>query len=207
MNHSVPVIAAAVPGSRRSHPDTDPHRTAAADPAAGCPQQALLTLAAEEKHARIAREFTADVLSRWQVAGDDRDSAILIVSELATNAVLHGHSEMTVRLALDGKILHVAVADCGSTPPPERNGPPSIPSSTGVGWPSSNAWRTGSTSVGRPTATGPTPTCCSRHNTPPRRLDRPHSAHTAPADASRGDLLLGVVHLIDPRDTLDAIPR
>lgn len=116
MNHSVPVIAAAVPGSRRSHPDTDPHRTAAADPAAGCPQQALLTLAAEEKHARIAREFTADVLSRWQVAGDDRDSAILIVSELATNAVLHGHSEMTVRLALDGKILHVAVADCGSTP-------------------------------------------------------------------------------------------
>ncbi|WP_371591547.1 ATP-binding protein [Streptomyces sp. NBC_00513] len=125
-NHSMPVTATAVAPAPAGIPPTSlTRRAATTDPAAGCPRQALLTLPAETKRVRIAREFTADVLSRWQVSGDDRDSAVLIVSELATNAALYGHAELTVRLALSENILHVAVADCGR-PPASRAKRPGI---------------------------------------------------------------------------------
>ncbi|MEU9671208.1 ATP-binding protein [Streptomyces bobili] len=110
--HSPPAIAAAVPRTQararagapafRASAPTSPATT---DPAGGCARQALLTLAAERGQVRRAREFTAAVLGRWQVPADNRDSAVLIASELATNAVLHGGVEMTVRLALDESIL------------------------------------------------------------------------------------------------------
>ncbi|MEE1754440.1 ATP-binding protein [Streptomyces sp. SP18CS02] len=110
-----------------------PRRSATPDPAAGCPRQALLTLAAEESQVRVARQFTTDVLGRWQVSDDDQDSVTLIVSELATNAVLHGRSEMTVRLALGGDILHVAVADCGNSCVPQAKQPDVDPVEHGRG--------------------------------------------------------------------------
>ncbi|QGV77031.1 ATP-binding protein [Streptomyces ficellus] len=138
--HSPSAIAAAVPRARVRSGVPDlltqaPSPSATTDPAAGCPRQALLTLAAEEDQVRTAREFTAAVLGRWHMPADDRDSVVLIVSELATNAVLHGGSEMTVRLALGGDILHVAVTDCGATPArrPERPGGDPVEHGRGLG--------------------------------------------------------------------------
>ncbi len=44
------------------------------------------------------------------------DDAVLMVSELVTNAVAHGRPEITLRLRLRPGRLTVAVADCGEAP-------------------------------------------------------------------------------------------
>ncbi|MER6999396.1 ATP-binding protein [Streptomyces sp. NPDC000410] len=75
--------------------------------------QAILTLPAHDESVPAARHFTGDLLRRWGLAEDTRDSAELIVDELAANAVQHGHADMTVLLALGPDELHIAVADSG----------------------------------------------------------------------------------------------
>ncbi len=57
--------------------------------------RAQLTLEPRAASPRRARHFTAGVLTEWGLASDcDNvvESAILLVSELVTNAVLHAHS-------------------------------------------------------------------------------------------------------------------
>lgn len=62
-----------------------------------------------------AREFTREALTDWSVT-DRSDDVLLCVSELATNALLHGVPPgrgFQLRLALDG-VLRVEVHDSGS---------------------------------------------------------------------------------------------
>ncbi|MCQ4043807.1 ATP-binding protein [Streptantibioticus rubrisoli] len=80
----------------------------------GCRRQALLTLPAQEAHVSAARHFTADLLESWSIPQDERDSAILIVDELAANAARYGHEYMTLQLALDHHTLHIVVVDSGA---------------------------------------------------------------------------------------------
>jgi anti-sigma regulatory factor (Ser/Thr protein kinase) len=56
----------------------------------------------------LARDFVLGVLDAWQLEGDD---AGLLVSELATNAVVHGRSHYTVRVQLLGDLVRVEAAD------------------------------------------------------------------------------------------------
>jgi anti-sigma regulatory factor (Ser/Thr protein kinase) len=63
------------------------------------------------------RRFTDDVLCLWQIGEEERDAAVLIVDELAINAVQHGRTDMTLLLTLDGAILRIAVADTGPRVP------------------------------------------------------------------------------------------
>jgi len=108
------VEAPAVPVSRRLPPKASAVQTAPADdPALATTHQALLSLPATDDQVRTARKFTSHVLGHWRLAPDDRDSAVLIISELATNASRHGRSEMTVRLALCQQILNIVVSDTG----------------------------------------------------------------------------------------------
>ncbi|MBC9713935.1 ATP-binding protein [Streptomyces sp. TRM66268-LWL] len=80
-------------------------------------QSAHLTLASVRSSVREARLFTAQTLSKWGLPDDSEThfATQLIVSELATNAVLHtcGLSPtFTVCLVLDEKsTLHVRVTD------------------------------------------------------------------------------------------------
>lgn len=78
-----------------------------------CSQRAAVALPAHERHVVTARRFAAAVLADWAVVGDDRALAVLIVSELATNAVLHGRSDMIVNISLTGRILQIDVTDRG----------------------------------------------------------------------------------------------
>jgi anti-sigma regulatory factor (Ser/Thr protein kinase) len=55
-----------------------------------------------------ARHFAAAALRRWSIVPDD---VVLVVSELATNAVQHGRSPFTVALCADGHRVTVEVAD------------------------------------------------------------------------------------------------
>ncbi|WP_399897713.1 ATP-binding protein [Streptomyces sp. BBFR51] len=85
---------------------------------------------AHEQGVRTTRHFTAAVLVRWGVHGEDREAAVLIVSELATNAVRHGRSDLTVALALAGDTLHIDVTDHGE---PSASPEPPAPGECGRG--------------------------------------------------------------------------
>ncbi|MFJ9615401.1 ATP-binding protein [Streptomyces noursei] len=80
-----------------------------------CRHQALLTLPAQEAHVSAARHFAADLLETWSVPASERDSAVLIVDELAANAAQYGRERMTLLLVLDHGTLHIVVTDSGPT--------------------------------------------------------------------------------------------
>ena len=90
--------AGAAARDRRDEPERDV-RIAATLP--------RLPLAAATARGLVRREL-GDVL-----AGETLDDVLLVVSELATNAVLHGAGEIQLRLAYDGERIAGAVSDQG----------------------------------------------------------------------------------------------
>ncbi|WP_406190695.1 MULTISPECIES: ATP-binding protein [unclassified Streptomyces] len=77
-------------------------------------QQAMMALPAEACRVRTVRHFVAALLRSWGVIESDRDTACLIVSELAGNAAQHGGAEMTVCVSLSAESLCIDVVDTGS---------------------------------------------------------------------------------------------
>ncbi len=57
-----------------------------------------IRLDADPRSVGRARRFCASTLDEWGAAADVVATCVLLVSELATNAVLHAHSGFTVRL-------------------------------------------------------------------------------------------------------------
>lgn len=83
---------------------------------------ASLDVPADPAATPVARRFVADQLGSWD-AGALADDALLVVSELVTNAIIHARSACRVDLRLAGEVLDVAVTDFGpGTPEPQ---PPS----------------------------------------------------------------------------------
>jgi anti-sigma regulatory factor (Ser/Thr protein kinase) len=68
---------------------------------------------------RAARHFVGDVLERWGRA-ECIDDAMLVVTELATNAVRYAASSFTVLLSRGDGTVRVAVRDDSRTAPHER---------------------------------------------------------------------------------------
>jgi anti-sigma regulatory factor (Ser/Thr protein kinase) len=68
--------------------------------------------------ARTARRVVNTILTRQGLAPDDIDDALLVVSELITNAVTHARPPVTlhVRLCSAARTLTVSVADGGACP-------------------------------------------------------------------------------------------
>jgi anti-anti-sigma factor len=61
-----------------------------------------------------ARRFIREVCGYWGLGvggGNGTDTAVLLADELVTNAVLHAHTELLLRLELRGTRLHLAVED------------------------------------------------------------------------------------------------
>ncbi|MEY9997930.1 serine/threonine-protein kinase RsbW [Streptomyces sp. V4I8] len=82
-------------------------------------QSASIILRAEPRSVSAAREFVKDVLQGWEVAsgGDVLATARLLVSELFTNAVIHGDSSaVQLALAVRGSVLRIEVVDNGGSP-------------------------------------------------------------------------------------------
>ncbi|GHF13203.1 hypothetical protein GCM10014715_80930 [Streptomyces spiralis] len=77
-------------------------------------QRAVLTLPSRAVLVASVRVFAAGVLRRWGVGTEEQDAAVLIVDELAANAVLHGRADMTLELDLDGDTLGIALTDFGA---------------------------------------------------------------------------------------------
>jgi MEDS: MEthanogen/methylotroph, DcmR Sensory domain/Histidine kinase-like ATPase domain len=80
-----------------------------------------------------ARRFVAGLLSR-RPYGDrvDADDAQLVVSELATNAVIHAGTPFSVAVRSDGSSVRIAVHDWSSMQPVVRDGNPSATSGRGL---------------------------------------------------------------------------
>ena len=68
------------------------------------------SLAADVSSSAVARRFMEETLERW-ACGDVLDVVNLLVTELVTNAVIHGGSESEVAVLLTGQALRVEVAD------------------------------------------------------------------------------------------------
>lgn len=66
-----------------------------------------------------ARAFAASVLADWSVP-HVADTVVLLVSELATNAVLHARSAYDVVLEARGDVVRVAVLDDSPVPAAAR---------------------------------------------------------------------------------------
>lgn len=78
---------------------------------------ATISLPPEPTSARACRRFLLETLEDWK-ADQFADAAVLLLSELVTNAVLHAGTQIDVELQLDRDVLRVEV----------RDGDPRIPS-------------------------------------------------------------------------------
>ena len=74
------------------------------------------TFGGSREDTRAARNFALDMLEPWRGEQLAADTA-LVVTELATNAVLHAGSAFSVSLALSGDTIRISVSD---TLPPGR---------------------------------------------------------------------------------------
>ncbi|MET8957496.1 ATP-binding protein [Streptomyces sp. NPDC004533] len=83
-------------------------------PVTGPARTAVVALPAEPASVSVARRWTTDLLTRWEVSADDLDTAQLVISELAANAVRYGHAEMSIRLLKQGNWLYMCVTDSGA---------------------------------------------------------------------------------------------
>ncbi|MBD0840015.1 MULTISPECIES: ATP-binding protein [unclassified Streptomyces] len=81
----------------------------------------------DRRSVRLAREFTRDALTDWALA-ERSDAVLLCVSELATNALLHGVPPgrgFRLRLVLEADgALRVEVHDSGGGDPLPTDGAP-----------------------------------------------------------------------------------
>lgn len=72
-----------------------------------------------------ARRFISSVLTRWPYEGRVAlADARLVVSELATNAVIHAGTPFAVSVRHTGSAVRISVRDWSPTPPVMRNGGP-----------------------------------------------------------------------------------
>ncbi len=84
-------------------------------------RSASTRLPASPRSAPAARTFLRDHLSAWS-AERVRDEAELVLTELVTNAVLHGRPPVDVTVACLGDVVEVVVADASPLPPQPRAG-------------------------------------------------------------------------------------
>ncbi len=80
---------------------------------------------------RGTRQFVMDTLHSWDLDHVGEDAAI-VVSELATNAVLHARSDFVVALALDGDTVRISVSDASSHLPVVQEPSPTTISGRGL---------------------------------------------------------------------------
>jgi anti-sigma regulatory factor (Ser/Thr protein kinase) len=90
-----------------------------------------IRLDAEPRSVGRARRFCSATLEGWGVTGELVDTCVLLVSELATNAVLHARTPFTV--TIDRRpTLRVEVHDGDPRPPHTRDYGPEAASGRGL---------------------------------------------------------------------------
>ncbi|MFJ8113904.1 ATP-binding protein [Streptomyces sp. NPDC096132] len=75
---------------------------------------AALAVPAEACRVASVRTWASTRMVTWGIAVDVQNAALLVIGELAANAVRHGRSELSVLLSLDTTVLQIEVADSGA---------------------------------------------------------------------------------------------
>lgn len=89
------------------------------------------TFDAHASSVRAARRFLRGSLETWDAAAYGT-AGEQVISELATNAALHAHSEFTVHLRLDPDCLVVEVSDSSTVLPQQREYSPTATTGRGL---------------------------------------------------------------------------
>jgi len=84
------------------------------------PLASILKLGTLPRSVSTARQHTAVTLSEWNMA-HLADDAQIVVSELVTNALVHGAGPVTVRLRANTESLLIEVSDALAAPPEPRH--------------------------------------------------------------------------------------
>jgi len=95
-----------------------------------------------------SRRFVTDTLMSWDL-GHVVEDGTLIVSELATNAVMHARSEFTVLLSYEAGTLCISVRDDSAAVPSVKNPPGTVIAGRGLRLVASIARRWGTDRDGR----------------------------------------------------------
>jgi hypothetical protein len=74
-------------------------------------------------HIPIVREQAATVLAEWDICGQAAEPALLVVTELLTNALEHADTPIRVTLELGQALVRVQVHDAARTPPQPHDPP------------------------------------------------------------------------------------
>ena len=90
---------------------------ASRDRGSGPPRPAVLTLPPELPSVRAARRFVQDRCGDLGLSAVRCDDALLLTSELVTNAVLHGRSEVCVEVDGSRDSIRISVLDENSRHP------------------------------------------------------------------------------------------
>jgi anti-sigma regulatory factor (Ser/Thr protein kinase) len=89
-------------------------------------------LSADPRSAGTARRLIAEACETWGLA-DLADAALLVVSELVSNAVVHAGTDFDLTATVRGAYLHLSVRDHCRVPPlmpaPARAGRPALTTS------------------------------------------------------------------------------
>jgi histidine kinase-like protein len=99
--------------------------TPTAPPAIGCPRwtQTWQTVPPPSQ-IPVVREQMKAVLAEWQVCGQAAEPALLVVTELVTNALEYANAPIQITLGLHQALVQVQVHDGATEPPqPHSHGP------------------------------------------------------------------------------------
>jgi anti-sigma regulatory factor (Ser/Thr protein kinase) len=107
------------PSERVQLTDAD-GRTADADATTAVQATGDLQLAPVPSSVRIGRRFAARALTDWEVPPEQIEDAVLIVSELVTNAIVHGSPPVRLRLRRTAAAVTIEVEDGGGERPRRR---------------------------------------------------------------------------------------
>ncbi|MDG6108441.1 SpoIIE family protein phosphatase [Dactylosporangium aurantiacum] len=118
--------------------------------APGHEQSVVHHIPAEERAVRSARQFVGTTLRRWDVPGPVVDDLVLVVSELAANAVMHGRPPIQLRLRNGGTHVVLELHDTATYLPRKQRPTPDDEHGRGLQLVSSLCDRWGT----RPTADG-----------------------------------------------------
>lgn len=94
---------------------THASRSLEAEPVPQGAHAANYSVGADLQAVAQARHFVLETLARWGVEEDTVDSAILCLSEVVTNAIIHTDAGCELRVVLDRGVLTTTVRDGGST--------------------------------------------------------------------------------------------
>lgn len=100
---------------RAQRATTHASRSLTDEPAPAAALAATYSVAADPRAVGAARSFMRKTLSAWGVDADTTDAAVLCLSELVTNAVIHTEAGCELRVVLDRGVLTTTVRDGGSS--------------------------------------------------------------------------------------------